>query len=52
MPGFRAPCRMCRELIAVPDDRGMADGDLVTRDVLKPERRRAYKELAGVDRYR
>lgn len=28
---------MCRELIAVPHDRGMADGNLVTLNVLKPE---------------
>ncbi|WP_457973930.1 MinD/ParA family protein [Arthrobacter sp. D1-17] len=45
---------MCRELIAVPHDRGVADGDLVTLDVLKPETRRAYKEIAAaiVDGYR
>lgn len=34
----------CRELIAVPHDRGVADGDLVTSDVLKPKTRRIYKE--------
>ncbi|MDQ0731135.1 MinD/ParA family ATP-binding protein [Arthrobacter sp. B1I2] len=45
---------ICRELIAVPHDRGVADGDLVTLDVLKPETRRAYKEIAAaiVDGYR
>ncbi|WP_240719939.1 MinD/ParA family protein [Pseudarthrobacter sp. NamB4] len=45
---------ICRELISVPHDRGVADGDLVTLDVLKPETRRAYKEIAAaiVDGYR
>ncbi|CAH0267657.1 ESX-1 secretion-associated protein EspI [Arthrobacter sp. Bi83] len=45
---------MCRQLIAVPHDRGVADGDLVTLDHLKPETRRAYKEIAAaiVDGYR
>lgn len=45
---------ICRELIAVPHDRGVADGDLVTLEVLKPETRRAYKEIAAaiVDGYR
>ncbi|GKV72802.1 MinD/ParA family protein [Pseudarthrobacter sp. NCCP-2145] len=45
---------ICRELIAVPHDRGVADGDLVTLDVLKTETRRAYKEIAAaiVDGYR
>ncbi|WP_144600901.1 MinD/ParA family protein [Arthrobacter sp. AG367] len=45
---------ICRELIAVPHDRGVADGDLVTLDVLKQETRRAYKEIAAaiVDGYR
>lgn len=45
---------ICRELIAVPHDRGVADGDLVTLDVLKPETRRAYKEIAAaiMDGYR
>ncbi|KQR02918.1 ATPase [Arthrobacter sp. Leaf141] len=45
---------ICRELIAVPHDRGVADGDLVTLDVLKPETKRAYKEIAAaiVDGYR
>jgi MinD-like ATPase involved in chromosome partitioning or flagellar assembly len=44
---------ICRELIAVPHDRGVADGDLVTLDVLKAETRRAYKEIAAaiVDGY-
>ncbi|MCA4133029.1 MinD/ParA family protein [Arthrobacter sp. M4] len=44
---------MCRQLIAVPHDRGVADGDLVTLDVLRPETRRAYKEIAAaiVDGY-
>lgn len=34
-------------------DRGVADGDLVTLDVLKPEIRRAYKDIAAaiVDGY-
>ncbi|MFD5276407.1 MinD/ParA family protein [Pseudarthrobacter sp. NPDC058362] len=45
---------ICRELIAVPHDRGVADGDLVTLDALRPETRRAYKEIAAaiVDGYR
>lgn len=45
---------ICRQLIAVPHDRGVADGDLVTLDVLKPETRRAYKEIAAaiVDGYK
>jgi MinD-like ATPase involved in chromosome partitioning or flagellar assembly len=45
---------ICRQLIAVPHDRGVADGDLVTLDVLKPYTRRAYKEIAAaiVDGYR
>ncbi|ACL40898.1 conserved hypothetical protein [Pseudarthrobacter chlorophenolicus A6] len=45
---------ICRQLIAVPHDRGVADGDLVTLDVLKSETRRAYKEIAAaiVDGYR
>lgn len=44
---------ICRQLIAVPHDRGVADGDLVTLDVLRPETRRAYKEIAAaiVDGY-
>ncbi len=44
---------LCRQLIAVPHDRGVADGDLVTLDVLRPETRRAYKEIAAaiVDGY-
>ncbi|APX02901.1 ATPase [Arthrobacter sp. QXT-31] len=45
---------LCRQLIAVPHDRGVADGDLVTLDHLRPETRRAYKEIAAaiVDGYR
>jgi MinD-like ATPase involved in chromosome partitioning or flagellar assembly len=45
---------ICRELIAVPHDRGVADGDLVTLDVLRPDTRRAYREIAAaiVDGYR
>ncbi len=44
---------LCRQLIAVPHDRGVADGDLVTLDVLRPETRRAYREIAAaiVDGY-
>ena len=44
---------ICRQLIAVPHDRGVADGDLVTLDALRPETRRAYKEIAAaiVDGY-
>jgi MinD-like ATPase involved in chromosome partitioning or flagellar assembly len=44
---------ICRQLIAVPHDRGVADGDLVTLDVLRPETRRAYREIAAaiVDGY-
>lgn len=44
---------ICRQLIAVPHDRGVADGDLVTLDVLRPDTRRAYKEIAAaiVDGY-
>ena len=44
---------ICRQLIAVPHDRGVADGDLVTLDVLRTETRRAYKEIAAaiVDGY-
>lgn len=44
---------ICRQLIAVPHDSGVADGDLVTLDVLRPETRRAYKEIAAaiVDGY-
>lgn len=42
------------QLTAVPHDRGVADGDLITLDVLRPETRRAYKEIAAaiVDGYR
>lgn len=45
---------ICRQLIAVPHDRGVADGDLVTLEVLKPATRRAYKEIAAaiVDGYK
>jgi MinD-like ATPase involved in chromosome partitioning or flagellar assembly len=44
---------ICRQLIAVPHDRGVADGDLVTLDSLRPETRRAYREIAAaiVDGY-
>ncbi|MET3810095.1 MinD-like ATPase involved in chromosome partitioning or flagellar assembly [Arthrobacter sp. UYEF3] len=44
---------ICRQLIAVPHDRGVADGDLVTLDALRPETRRAYREIAAaiVDGY-
>ncbi len=44
---------ICRQLIAVPHDRGVADGDLVTLDTLRPETRRAYREIAAaiVDGY-
>jgi hypothetical protein len=44
---------ICRQLIAVPHDRGVADGDLVTLDSLRPETRRAYREIAAaiVDNY-
>ena len=40
--------------IAEPHDRQVADGDLVTLDVLKPETPRAYKAIAAaiVDGYR
>lgn len=45
---------ICRELIELPHDRGVADGDLVTLAVLKPETGRAYMEIAAamVDGYR
>ncbi len=44
---------ICRQLIAVPHDRGVADGDLVTLDALRPDTRRAYREIAAaiVDGY-
>ncbi|MHA7173297.1 MinD/ParA family ATP-binding protein [Arthrobacter monumenti] len=44
---------ICRELIAVPHDRGVADGDLISLETLKPSTRRAYKEIAAaiVDGY-
>lgn len=38
---------ICRGLVAVPDDRGVADGDLVILAVLKPETRRAEEEMAA-----
>ncbi|GAB3565579.1 MinD/ParA family ATP-binding protein [Spelaeicoccus albus] len=43
----------CRELIAVPNDKGVADGDLVSLDGLKPATRDAYRRLAAavVDGY-
>lgn len=45
---------ICRELIAVPHDRGVADGDLISLETLKPATRRAYKEIAAaiVDGYK
>lgn len=45
---------ICRELIAVPHDRGVADGDVISLQTLKPATRRAYKEIAAaiVDGYR
>lgn len=45
---------ICRELIAVPHDRGVADGDLVSLDALRPATKRAYKQIAAaiVDGYR
>lgn len=44
---------ICRQLIPVPHDRGVADGDLVTLDALRPDTRRAYREIAAaiVDGY-
>ncbi|NUP74600.1 MAG: MinD/ParA family protein, partial [Sinomonas sp.] len=44
---------MCRALISVPHDKAVADGDLVSLEALRPETRRAYKELAAaiVDGY-
>lgn len=43
----------CRELIAVPNDKGVADGDLVSLDGLKAATRDAYRRLAAavVDGY-
>lgn len=45
---------ICRELIAVPHDRGVADGDVISLESLRPSTRRAYKEIAAaiVDGYR
>lgn len=44
----------CKQLIAVPHDRGVADGDQISLDTLRPATRRAYKEIAAaiVDGYR
>ncbi|WP_245580094.1 MinD/ParA family protein [Arthrobacter castelli] len=44
---------ICRQLIAVPHDRGVADGDVISLETLKPATRRAYKEIAAaiVDGY-
>ncbi|WP_394939120.1 MinD/ParA family protein [Psychromicrobium sp. YIM B11713] len=43
----------CKQLIAVPHDRGVADGDQISLDTLRPQTRRAYKEIAAaiVDGY-
>lgn len=43
----------CKQLIAVPHDRGVADGDQISLDALRPATRRAYKEIAAaiVDGY-
>lgn len=43
----------CRDLIAVPNDKGVADGDLVSLDGLKAGTRDAYRRLAAavVDGY-
>jgi MinD-like ATPase involved in chromosome partitioning or flagellar assembly len=45
---------MCRVLISVPHDKAVADGDLVSLEAVRPETRRAYKEIAAaiVDGYR
>ncbi|MCH6469165.1 MinD/ParA family protein [Sinomonas terrae] len=45
---------MCRMLISVPHDKAVADGDLVSLEAVRPETRRAYKEIAAaiVDGYR
>ncbi|ABY22941.1 ATPases involved in chromosome partitioning [Renibacterium salmoninarum ATCC 33209] len=37
----------CKQLIAVPHDRGVADGDQISLDALRPATRRAYKEIAA-----
>lgn len=43
---------ICPELIAVPHDRGVTDGDLVALDVLlEPGTRSAYKEIAAAIRW-
>lgn len=44
---------ICRELIAVPHDQGVADGDLISLSALRPATRRAYREIAAaiVDGY-
>ncbi|AJT42992.1 ATPase [Psychromicrobium lacuslunae] len=44
----------CKQLIAVPHDRGVADGDQISLETLRPATRRAYKEIAAaiVDGYR
>jgi MinD-like ATPase involved in chromosome partitioning or flagellar assembly len=43
----------CRELITVPHDRGVADGDRISLEKLSGNTRRAYKEIAAaiVDGY-
>ncbi|MFE4834017.1 MinD/ParA family protein [Arthrobacter sp. NPDC056691] len=43
----------CRQLITVPHDRGVADGDRISLDKISPATRRAYKEIAAaiVDGY-
>lgn len=44
----------CRELITVPHDRAVADGDIISLDRVAAGTRRAYKEIAAaiVDGYR
>jgi MinD-like ATPase involved in chromosome partitioning or flagellar assembly len=43
----------CRQLITVPHDRGVADGDRISLDKISADTRRAYKEIAAaiVDGY-
>lgn len=43
----------CRQLITVPHDRGVADGDRISLDKISASTRRAYKEIAAaiVDGY-
>ncbi|MFF2843380.1 MinD/ParA family protein [Paenarthrobacter sp. NPDC057981] len=43
----------CRQLITVPHDRGVADGDRISLDKIAASTRRAYKEIAAgiVDGY-